>query len=122
MKKALCVLILAAALPVTAWSACNYPRAPGKAPDGTSATRDQMVAGKKLVDEYQKLMNEYLACLKSEHQEVMNGPGKDSMMAEQRKETEDRYTAKNDAAVDEMQQVADRFNEQLRVYKAKNAK
>jgi hypothetical protein len=122
MKKALCVLILAAALPVTAWSACNYPRAPGKAPDGTSASRDQMVAGKKLVDEYQKLMNEYLVCLKSEHQEVMNGPGKDSMMAEQRQEAETRYTSKNDAAVDEMQQVADRFNEQLRVYKAKNAK
>ena len=122
MKKAVCLMILASALPVSAWAACDYPRAPGKLPDGTSSTKEEMLAAKKTVDSYQELMNKYLACLKDDFDKTMKGPGAESMTSEQKKEVSDRYTAKNDAAVDEMQDVAGRFNEQVRAYKAKSAK
>jgi hypothetical protein len=45
-----------------------------------------------------------------------------TLTEEQKQQMAARYTAKNDAAVDELQGVAARFNEQLRVFKAKSTK
>jgi hypothetical protein len=121
MKKFSCLLVLAAALSTSAWAAdCNYPRAPGKLPDGKTAKREEMVAGKKVVDKYNDDMNVYLACIKTEHEAAL---AKDPSASEDAKKTlVARYTKKNDAAVDEVQDVAGRFNEQLRAFKAQSTK
>jgi hypothetical protein len=121
MKKISCVILLAGALSSTAWAACTYPTAPAKLPDGNTATRDEMVAGKKLVETYNAEMNAYLTCIKAEHDESVAKPAA-ALTEEQKQQMAVRYTAKNDAAVDELQGVAARFNEQLRVFKAKTAK
>jgi hypothetical protein len=118
MKKFSCLILLAASMSTTAWAACTYPAAPGKLPDGTTATREEMVAGKKLVEQYNTAMNTYLTCLKSEYEESLTKAT--SLSEEQKQQMAARYTAKNDAAVDELQGVASRFNEQLRVFKAKS--
>ncbi len=118
MKKFSCAVLLAASLSSTAWAACTYPSAPGKLPDGSTATRDDMLAGKKLVEKYNADMNTYLACIKDEYDTSTKAA---SLTEEQKQQMAARYTAKNDAAVDELQGVASRFNEQLRVFKAKSA-
>jgi hypothetical protein len=119
MKKFSCLILLAASVSSTAWAACTYPAAPGKLPDGSTATREEMVAGKKLVEQYNADMNTYLTCLKAEYDESLAKNA--SLSEEQKQQMAARYTAKNDAAVDELQGVASRFNEQLRVFKTKSA-
>ena len=121
MKKLSCLLLLAATLSSPAWADCAYPRAPGKAPDGNTAKREEMVAAKKLVDQYNVDMNAYLACIKTEYDGSVAKQAA-SLTEEQKQQMALRFTQKNDAAVDELQDVAGRFNEQLRAFRAKSAK
>lgn len=121
MKKSSCLIVLAAALSSTAWAACNYPAKPAKLPDGNAATREEMVAGKKVVETYNAEMNAYLTCIKAEYDENLAKQAA-SLTEEQKQQMAKLYTAKNDAAVDELQGIAGQFNEQLRVFKAKTAK
>ena len=118
MKKFACLLVLAA-MTSPAWADCTYPKSVGKLPDGKSATRDEMVTAQKVVKQYQANMTTYLDCIKAENDAAL---AKESVTDAQRKSINDRYTQKNDAAVDEAHDVAGRFNEQLRVFKAKSAK
>jgi hypothetical protein len=120
MKKMSCLLVLAL-LSSTAWAECTYPRAPGKIPDGNIATREEMVAAKKLVDKYNTDMTAYLDCLKTEHDAAV-AKSDASLTEEQKQQMAARMIQKNDAAMDELQDVAGRFNEQLRAFKAKTAK
>jgi hypothetical protein len=117
MKKLSCLLLLAV-MSSPAWADCTYPKKPGKMPDGKTATRDEMVATQKVVKQYQADMTSYLECLKAEHQAAL---AKDESLSDKQKKTmTDRYTQKNDAAVDEAHDVANRFNEQLRVFREKS--
>ena len=119
MKKLSCMLIVAL-MASPAWADCSYPKKPGRMPDGKSATRDEMVATNKVVKEYQADMTTYLECIKAEHQDALS---KDDKLTDRQKETMTaRYTQKNDAAVDEAHEVANRFNEQLRVFREKSDK
>jgi hypothetical protein len=121
MKKLSCLILLAASIASPVWAACTYPAAPSKLPDGTTASRDEMLAGKKLVETYNSDMNTYLGCIKKEHDDAVARQAA-TLTEEQKQQMAARYTAKNDAAVDELQGVAARFNEQLRVFKAKSTK
>jgi len=120
-KSSSLIVLLLASLSSTAWAACNYPAKPAKLPDGNTATRDEMVAGKKQVEQYNGDMNAYLACIKTEYDGAVAKQAA-SMTEEQKQQAAKLYTQRNDAAVDELQAVASQFNEQLRVFKAKSAK
>lgn len=102
---------------------CTYPRAPDKMPDGNTATKDEMVAGKNEVSRYNTEMNAYLDCIKLEIDAAT--PKDPSKLSKDEKAKADQQqkmlTQKNNAAVDELQAVVGRFNEQLKLYKAKNA-
>jgi hypothetical protein len=102
---------------------CTYPRAPSSIPDGNTASKDEMIAGKNDVARYNNEMNAYLDCIKLEIQAATpKDPSKlskdDKAKAE---EQEKMLTQKNNAAVDELQAVVSRFNEQLKIWKAKHA-
>lgn len=120
MKIAIVLALLAMSLPAAA-AECAYPRAPGRLPDGNTATRDEMVAAKKQVDTYLASVNTYLDCIKFEHDATLTDPAA-ALNDEQKKQLSLRFVQKNDAAVDEQQDVASRFNEQLRVFKARTNK
>lgn len=121
MNKALGLLILAASLSTAAYADCTYPRKPAKLPDGNTATRDEMVAANKLVKQYNADMTAYLDCIKVDYDgSAAKLPG--NATEDQKKQLAEMYARKNDAAVDELQGVAAQFNEQLRVFKAKNPK
>ena len=107
-------------------AACSYPKAPDKIPDGTKATKEEMIAGMKTMRAYNDLIKQYTDCLKSEHDasaaKIDASPASDKA-AQDKKDAQkadlDKVLAqKNDAAVDEASAVTGRFNEQIKAYNA----
>jgi hypothetical protein len=97
--------------------ACDYPARVNNVPDGNSATRDEMIAGKKAVQQYLAEMEDYLSCIEAEEAEAVIAIGAvDDETKRQRRSTFDK---KYNAAVEEMNLVAEKFNIQLRAYNAK---
>ena len=102
-------------------AACSYPKSPDAPPDGNTATRDVMIAAKHDFDRYNGEMNTYLDCLKLET-DAAAPKDLSKMKPDEKKAAEEKQKVlaqKNNAAVDELQAVVARFNEQLRIYKAK---
>ena len=105
-------------------ASCTYPRAPDAPPDGATATKDLMIAAKHDFDRYNGEMNAYLDCLKLEMDAAAPKDPK-KLTADEKKKADDQQkilVQKNNAAVDELQTNVGRFNEQLKIYKAKNTK
>lgn len=119
--KALPALLAATALATgAAYADCPYPAAPGKLPDGASATMQEMLAGQKAVADYNKAVNEYVSCIDKEVDDAITKAG-DKIKPEQKADMQRVETQKHNAAIDQLQSVADRFNEQVKVFKAKSA-
>jgi hypothetical protein len=121
--KALIPLTLAFALCAAAHARaeCVYPTAPAAIPDGSTATRDQMIAAKHDFDRFNGEMNVYLDCIKLETDTITpKDPSK--LTADEKKKLDQQQkilAQKNNAAVDDLQAVVGRFNEQLKIFKAK---
>jgi hypothetical protein len=120
MKPLLAALLALGLTAGPAYAACSYPKAPDKIPDGNTATLQEMVAAKTAVDAYDKDIEAYTSCLKLEYDDRLAKDGA-TMTEAQKKDLEKRQTQKNNAAVEELEQVAKRMNEQIRIYKAKAA-
>ena len=117
-------LIFAVGTAAHSQATCTYPRAPDAPPDGATATKDQMIAAKHDFDRYNSEMNAYLDCIKLEMDSAVP-KDKSKLSADEKKkadEHEKMLVQKNNAAVDELQANVGRFNEQLKIFKAKNAK
>jgi hypothetical protein len=93
MMRLVSVVILCA-MGSTPVLACEKPSAPSSIPDGSTASKEDMLAAKKAVDAFKSGMEEYFTCEKS--------------------------SAKKDAAGAELVKVADRFNAQVKAFKAKS--
>ena len=117
--KALFAITALAALAGPVYADCTYPPPPAKLPDGNNATMEEMLDGKKAVTQYNKDINAYVACIKLEHESAVTNAG-DKLTPQQKADMEKMEVQKNNAAVDQLQTIADRFNEQVRLYKAKN--
>jgi hypothetical protein len=101
-----------------AHAACAYPVAPGKFPDGNVASRDEIKAAKDTVVKYDADMNGYLVCIRSEYEASL--AANPDATAEQKADLGRKHAQKEDAALAEVKDVVERFNEQLRAWKAKN--
>ncbi len=114
-------LIAALGVAANAGATCSYPQAPGAIPDGATATKEQMIEAKNEIARYNTEMNAYLDCLKLETDAATpKDPSK--LTADEKKKAADQQKAlaqKNNAAVDELQAVVGKFNEQLKIFKAK---
>ena len=113
------VLLLTGLAATAAQATCIYPRPPENLPDGATATYEEMVAAQTAVKQFDADIAAYNTCLAMELQALLASGAIDDA---RRAELEAMQVKKNNAAVDEAQAVADRFNEQLRVYKEKNKK
>jgi outer membrane murein-binding lipoprotein Lpp len=98
---------------------CVYPKAPASIPDGKTATEEEMVTGMKAVKEYNGQVTAYLNCLDMQMQTDISAAG-----AEAPRETIAQIKAINakrhNAAVEELESHATRFNEQVKAYKGKS--
>ena len=68
---------------------------------------------------YNKEMDAYLGCIKLEQDDTVTKAGA-NLTEDRKKQIAAMYAQKNDAAVDELQGIAARLNEQIRIYKAKH--
>ncbi len=96
--------------------ACDYPSAPKNLPDGNTATKDEMLAGVKVIAEYQEAMETYLSCIEADEVVALQAMSDDDEGKAQRKQMFDK---KYNAAVDEQTRTVERFNAQIRAYKAR---
>ncbi len=90
---------------------CDYPESVSM-PDGRTASKEEMVAGQKMVKTYMAAMEEYLDCIDAE----TNASGEEPTDEERK-----ILVSRHNAAVDEMETIAAAFNEQVRAYKAANS-
>jgi hypothetical protein len=74
--------------------ACSYPAAPGSIPDGKNVSKEVMLAKKKEIDKYKREVEEFLAC--------------------------ETNPLKLQSAQAELDRVANRFNAEVRAFKAAN--
>jgi hypothetical protein len=100
---------------------CVYPKAPANMPDGATATEEQMVAGMKAVKEYNNQVTAYLSCLEMEMNARVEAAGPDAP-PEQVEQIKAIHTKRHNAAVEELEANAARFNEQVKTYKAREKK
>ncbi|HEX3848181.1 MAG TPA: hypothetical protein VHV81_12445 [Steroidobacteraceae bacterium] len=116
-------LILTVGFAVNASADCVYPTAPQSPPDGATASKDQMIAAKHDFDRYNGEMTAYMNCLNMEIDST--GPKDTSKLKGDEKKKIDQQknilVQKHNAAYDELQAAVGRFNEQLKIFKAKAA-
>jgi len=105
----------------TASAECSYPRAPSGLPDGATATQDQMVGGMKAIKDYNNQVTAYLSCLESEMNTRIEAAGPEAP-ADQVEQIKAIHTKRHNAAVEELESTAARFNEQVKVFKAREKK
>ena len=111
MKALYSIALIAALAAGNAYAACTYPAPPAKLPDGATATRDEMLAGKKLVTEFDNAIGEYNTCLQKEADEaVAKLTGEDKEKEAKKAEIQKMADQKHNAAVEADEQVATRSN------------
>jgi hypothetical protein len=134
------------ALGSAADAACVYPQAPQSLPNGTSATKEEMLAAQAVIKEYTRAVQgppvpkpdaspeeltkfnterqaSYLACLEQERNDaVAKLDPADPELAQKTASVEAIFAKKNNAAVDELTAVATRWSEEVKAFSAKSAK
>lgn len=97
--------------------ACDYPQRID-VPNGATATKDDMITGQKSVKTYMTSMEEYLACIEADEAQAVLGLG--DVDEDTKRQREEMFNKKYNAAVEEMNLVAEEFNMQVRAYKDRN--
>jgi hypothetical protein len=121
MKAFVAMAAIAGLCSTAAFADCPYPSGPKKVPDGSTASLNEMLDMKKAVKQYDDDTSTYLTCIQKEHDAALAALG--DKVTDKQKADLDRIEAdRHNAAVSQLQGVADKFNEQVRVYKAKNDK
>ena len=94
-----------------ALSDCNYPKMNVDIPNGAKATMEDMVAAQTSFKAYNSDMDAYLDCLDNELSKI-------SQDLEGYADIKSLSDAKYNAAVDQLQEAAEEWNEAVRSYKA----
>lgn len=102
-----------------AQAACIYPKAPASIPDGATATEQEMLDGMKAVKEYNSQVTAYLSCLDMEVAARIDSAGADAP-ADQVAQIRAIAAKRHNAAVEELEAHAARFNEQVKTFKARS--
>ena len=110
MKKLVVTATFTLSLTTAAAWACEYPEKVA-VPNGNSASEQEMLDGQRAVKTYMAAMQDYLDCIDAET---------DAESEETTDEQRAMLISKHNAAVDEMEQVAQAFNDEVRAFKAAN--
>lgn len=111
LAKTLIALIAATGLQA-AQAACTYPTEVS-IPEGKTATKEEMLAANTAMKEYMSKVDEYLACLDKEETDLG-----EAVTPEQKQ----LHVSRHNSAVDALNAVAARYNEQVQAYKKANGK
>jgi len=97
--------------------ACDYPAPPKDLPDGATATKEEMLAGVKLISAYQEEMTTYLSCIEADQIMAMQAIAEDDEEGKMRSKS--NFDKRYNAAVDEQTKAVEQFNLEIRTYKAR---
>jgi hypothetical protein len=114
MKLMLTVSVMAALVAGPVFADCAAPDGAVQIPDGTTATREEMVAAQKQVVAFDAAVKSYTDCLQQEQNDKISAGGDKAKIDKQ-------YSKLNNDQVEKVQQLADKFNAELKAYKAKSA-
>ena len=98
--------------------ACDYPKRI-IIPNGTTATKEDMLEGQRGVKKFVADMELYLECIVDT--EKMARAQMEEISADDEQQREDLLNKKYNAAVDEMERVAAQFNVEVQAYRAKSS-
>lgn len=118
MKTLLQTVISAAFLLGTGLSlACEYPARPF-IPEGSTASKDDMLAAKTAVQTFLSDVDEYLSCVEAEARAEIDAVPEDERDEAELQERELELNRTFDAANEEKALVGEQFNKQVRAYNA----
>jgi hypothetical protein len=106
MKRMVLAAVLAYAACLPAHADCVLPPAPSKIPDASSASEQEMVTAMQTLKEYNGDVDTYTKCLEFE--------------AKQNRLSRTDEEKMHNTAVETLQKIAAKFNEQVRAFKAKS--
>ena len=108
---------------VAAEAACVYPQPPQTLPNGSSATKEEMLAAQGLVKEYVKNVQEtYLPCLETERTEATGAlDNMDPEFTAKKTSIDAIHAKKHNAALDELQAFVDRWNAEKKAFSDKQS-
>ncbi len=95
--------------------ACDYPERPS-IPDGSTASKEELLAAKEAVNTYLTGVDSYLTCIEAAEKAAvaaLEAPNPDDL-----KRRDELLGKKFDAANDEKVLVGEEFNRQVRAYNA----
>jgi len=105
-KRILLAAVLTCAASLPAHADCVLPPAPSKIPDGSTASEQEMITAMQTLKEYNGDVDTYTKCLEFE--------------AKQNRMSRVDEEKLHNTAVETLQKVAAKFNEQVRTFKSKS--
>ena len=106
-----CLLLVAAPLTF----ACDYPESPS-IPDGSTATKEELLAAKDSVGAFLAGVDVYLTCIEAAEKEAVAAI--EDQDADDLKRRDEMLGSKFDAANEDKALVGEKFNQQVRAYNA----
>jgi hypothetical protein len=98
---------------------CVKPDVKINIPNGSKATKEEMVAAQRAVKAYDTVVKDYGTCMATE-QDGELAKGGDQLTQEARDKIVTRYSKAVNDEIDKVQKVADKFNAEVKAFKAKN--
>jgi hypothetical protein len=102
-----CSAIVAVLVALPAHGACTLPPAPAKMPDGATASEPEMISAMQTLKRYSADVDNYLKCLQFE--------------VKQNRLSSEQQVQQHNATVDQLQALGAKFNEQVRIFRARVA-
>ena len=106
-----CLLLIAAPLSF----ACDYPERPS-IPDGSTASKEELLAAKDAVGVFLAGVDEYLTCIENAEKEAVTAL--EDPQPEDLQRRDEMINSKFNAANEEKALVGEQFNQQVRAYNA----
>ena len=99
-------------------SACEYPQRPAL-PDGSAASKEDMIAAQTAVKTFLAAIDEYLDCIEQEEKDAiaaMDNPDEETI-----KRRDELLSKRFDAANEEKFLFGEQWNQQVRAYNARKS-
>lgn len=98
---------------------CTAPANEVNVPNGSKATKDEMLATQRAVKALDAAVKEFGECLKTAQDAELAAAG-DKLTDDMRTRIVSKYSDRSNAEVDRLQKVVDKFNAELKAWRAKN--
>jgi hypothetical protein len=113
------IAVLASLATAAAGATCLYPQPPAAVPNGATATYEEMAAARQVITDFDADIRSYNLCLQLEARRLLDERNLDAAAAQSLMLQLVEY---NDAAVEHVEQIVERFNEQLRIFRERDRK